>query len=89
MRWCGWARREHARCVIEVRRLRADEVVLDKVFERHWLEWGVQAPGADAVERRAQIKSRCEQDRIPFTLVAFLDGRTARPLDPLAHAVTR
>jgi len=61
-------------CVIEVRRLRADEPAFGEVFRWHWLEWGVSTPGADESGWRAQLASRCHEKGIPFTVVASLDG---------------
>jgi GNAT superfamily N-acetyltransferase len=60
--------------VIEVRRLSADAPVFDKVFQWHWLEWGVSTPHADERGWRTQLASRCHDEGIPFTVIASLDG---------------
>jgi GNAT superfamily N-acetyltransferase len=61
--------------VIDVRRLRATDVLFGEVFGWHWSEWGVHDPNADETGWRQRLASRCGDAGIPFTLVGEVDGQ--------------
>lgn len=58
---------------VRVEMLTEDSPLLDSLVAWHWREWG-NGSSADRDDWRARIRSRSNTDRIPFTLVAYLDG---------------
>lgn len=54
--------------------LRADDPPFDTVVDWHWREWSHGYDNPDFAEWRARLGSRCSQEEIPFTLVAFIDA---------------
>jgi GNAT superfamily N-acetyltransferase len=62
--------------VVEVRieLLSADSPTIDTVLSWHWHEWSDGAEDANRDEWRSRLQSRANHDRVPFTLVAHLDG---------------
>ena len=55
--------------------LLADHLVLvDTVTDWHWREWSHGHSDASLDEWRARLVTRSTRDRVPFTLVAFVDA---------------
>jgi len=54
--------------------LRPDSPLVDIVVDWHWREWSSDHDDADLDRWRAGVRERTNVDRVPFTLVAHLDG---------------
>jgi GNAT superfamily N-acetyltransferase len=48
--------------------------LVDTVIGWHWREWSHGHAGASLDEWRARLVTRSNRDRVPFTLVAFVDS---------------
>jgi GNAT superfamily N-acetyltransferase len=48
--------------------------LIDTVVDWHWREWSDDHEDADLAAWRDGVRGRTNDDRVPFTLVAFLDG---------------
>ena len=54
--------------------LTPDSPVIETVLAWHWHEWSAEDADADIEKWRERLHSRSRLDRVPFTLVARLDG---------------
>ena len=54
--------------------LTPDSPVIETVLAWHWHEWSAEDADADIEKWRERLRSRSRLDRVPFTLVARLDG---------------
>jgi GNAT superfamily N-acetyltransferase len=54
--------------------LSPESSVLDAVLSWHWHEWSDAYEAADLDEWRTRLKGRSNSDRVPFTIVAYLDS---------------
>lgn len=59
---------------VRVELLDAVSPLFERVVEWHWHEWSNGLSDADRAAWRARLATRCRDDGIPFTLVAFADG---------------
>jgi len=64
---------------VRVELLGEDSPTLDSVVSWHWHEWGDGSP-ENLDEWRARIRSRSNPDRVPFTLIAYLDAEPSGSL---------
>jgi GNAT superfamily N-acetyltransferase len=54
--------------------LRPNSPLIDIIVDWHWREWSSDHDDADIDVWRAGVRKRTNLDRVPFTLVAHLDG---------------
>jgi GNAT superfamily N-acetyltransferase len=54
--------------------LSPDSPLIDTVVQWHWDQWSRDHDDADLDGWRAGVRERTNLDRVPFTLVAYLDG---------------
>ena len=59
---------------LRVELLRPDSPLIDIVVDWHWREWSSDHDDADIDVWRAGVRNRTNLDRVPFTLVAHVDG---------------
>jgi hypothetical protein len=73
--WCGPDIKCHdsgVECRVEL--LSSDSPLIDTVVQWHWDEWSSDHDHAEIDGWRAGVRERTNLDRVPFTLVAHLDG---------------
>src|SRR2546429_5564435 len=70
----GSPRCQHVAVERGVELLSPTSPLIDTVVGWHWREWSDDHEDADLDAWRDGIRGRTNDDRVPFTLVAFLDG---------------